>query len=125
CHSHLQTCIIPDRTHSLHSFFLLILRTPPRSTLFPYTTLFRSLLIIDSREHRTQAQNRDAARARLAGLLQDASKRPKKRRPTKRSEEHTSELQSLRHLVCRLLLEKKKKYNNAYTHSDMITARSR
>src|SRR5207237_3059656 len=41
------------------------------------------VLIIDSREHRTQAQNRDAARARLAGLLQDASKRPKKRRPTK------------------------------------------
>jgi ribosome-associated protein len=41
------------------------------------------LLIIDSREHRTQAQNRDAARARLAALLEDASKRPQKRRPTR------------------------------------------
>src|SRR5205814_7132293 len=63
---------------------------PPSSTLFPYTTLFRSLYGLDPA---------DAGDARLVGLLdQDA----------RRSEEHTSELQSLRHLVCRLLLEKKK-----------------
>src|SRR5437899_6373373 len=61
---------------------------PPRSTLFPYTTLFRSHLRI----HRNaQGRDRDA------------------RGPGRRSEEHTSELQSLRHLVCRLLLEKKNK----------------
>src|SRR5439155_18004828 len=63
---------------------------PPSSTLFPYTTLFRS----------HQPPRRDAPRRRVAGL------RPGDRLP--RSEEHTSELQSRGHLVCRLLLEKKK-----------------
>src|SRR6266576_6359497 len=68
-------------------FFFLMIRRPPRSTLFPYTTLFRSR----------------PARARCAG-------RPRSTRPCwPRSEEHTSELQSRRELVCRLLLEKKKK----------------
>src|SRR5471030_3430841 len=69
-------------------FFFLMIRRPPRSTLFPYTTLFRS-------------QGLDQ---RLPGeeLHEEARRDP-------RSEEHTSELQSLRHLVCRLLLEKKKK----------------
>src|SRR5205814_8003083 len=66
-----------------------MLRRPPRSTLFPYTTLFRSL---------------PAPTRRTAGC---ASCRERSLRPS-RSEEHTSELQSLRHLVCRLLLEKKK-----------------
>src|SRR5471030_3478996 len=68
-------------------FFFLMIRRPPRSTLFPYTTLFRS------RPRRKTA----ASRCRVSW----ASRRA-------RSEEHTSELQSLRHLVCRLLLEKKK-----------------
>src|SRR5258705_5459411 len=69
-----------------------MIRRPPRSTLFPYTTLFRSGLA-DLR------RRLDPVRPRLgAGLL---------RGRTGRSEEHTSELQSLRHLVCRLLLEKK------------------
>src|ERR1035438_10621454 len=75
----------PSRS-TLFPFFLMI-RRPPRSTLFPYTTLFRS--------HRNGRWPT-----------------PPNRRPTsgaRRSEEHTSELQSLRHLVCRLLLEKKKK----------------
>src|SRR5215213_10982055 len=67
-------------------FFFLMIRRPPRSTLFPYTTLFRSW---------PRARGRTA---RSAG-----------RRPWPRSEEHTSELQSLTNLVCRLLLEKKKK----------------
>src|SRR2546425_5904647 len=69
-----------------------MIRRPPRSTLFPYTTLFRSHLII--------AGNRTNRRAR-PGHNRYSSK--------DRSEEHTSELQSLAYLVCRLLLEKKKK----------------
>src|ERR1035441_11019283 len=68
-------------------FFFLMIRRPPRSTLFPYTTLFRS-----KRRH---------VRCVLAGNF------PIIRAGQQRSEEHTSELQSLRHLVCRLLLEKK------------------
>src|SRR5262245_64596064 len=79
-------------------------RRQPTSTLFPYTTLFRS-----------QMTDYDPAAARERLALQKAQKRPT-RSPTSRprSEEHTSELQSLRHLVCRLLLEKKKKQNKAY-----------
>src|SRR2546429_761904 len=68
-----------------------MIRRPPRSTLFPYTTLFRSLLLgalgVD------QNENPELTRAKISEL---------------RSEEHTSELQSRLHLVCRLLLEKKK-----------------
>src|SRR5947199_5436726 len=82
-------------------FFFLMIRRPPRSTLFPYTTLFRSGV----RRYRL---------ATGAGPSIDASLCPAfdlacALRPVARSEEHTSELQSLRHLVCRLLLEKKKK----------------
>src|SRR2546422_8303918 len=71
-----------------------MIRRPPRSTLFPYTTLFRS----DSQGRRSTCH--------------PASRRapvPVSQRPPKRSEEHTSELQSRLHLVCRLLLEKKKR----------------
>src|SRR5262245_64737118 len=79
-----------------------MIRRPPRSTLFPYTTLFRS-----------PPDGRDPAHARLSrgqALLLDHQRAPPVRRGGHhRSEEHTSELQSLRHLVCRLLLEKKKK----------------
>src|SRR5262245_65149339 len=76
----------------LSIFFFLMLRPRPRSTLFPYTTLFRSL-----------GKQRSV---RCSGPSW-AAVRSYRSRP--RSEEHTSELQSLRHLVCRLLLEKKKK----------------
>src|SRR6266436_7843309 len=75
-------------------FFFLMIRRPPRSTLFPYTTLFRS----------------SAPRAPPA----PCSTRARWRRG--RSEEHTSELQSRLHLVCRLLLEKKKKHKNTIYH---------
>src|SRR5687767_15322089 len=78
-----------------------MIRRPPRSTLFPYTTLFRSLLI-GSRE-----RGRGAARYSKIGVDEGASVLG--RITWTRSEEHTSELQSLAYLVCRLLLEKKNK----------------
>src|SRR5258705_6002244 len=89
-----------------------MIRRPPRSTLFPYTTLFRSA--VDGRDvqlHRLGLAGRrpgpqlDAARMRLQGILHAQ----RHGRDDGRSEEHTSELQSLRHLVCRLLLDKKEK----------------
>src|SRR5262245_64277469 len=78
-----------------------MIRRPPRSTLFPYTTLFRSPADLEIGGRQAEA------RAQLAELLE----RPQAALCLlgQRSEEHTSELQSLRHLVCRLLLEKKKK----------------
>src|SRR5436853_2074209 len=84
-----------------------MIRRPPRSTLFPYTTLFRS-----RRRPRRWAPG-GCARRRAAGPAQPAGApaQPAQALPASRSEEHTSELQSLRHLVCRLLLEKKKKQN--------------
>src|SRR5438270_9635876 len=83
----------------LHSlFFFLIIRRPPRSTLFPYTTLFRS-------------NDRDQGKAgrHSVGLRLGRGRRWMGRLWWIRSEEHTSELQSQSNLVCRLLLEKKKK----------------
>src|SRR5438034_5462991 len=74
-----------------------MIRRPPRSTLFPYTTLFRSQAAVPA--HRLPA--RQVRRAREG--------RERRIRPEPRSEEHTSELQSHSDLVCRLLLEKKKK----------------
>src|SRR2546422_3181154 len=79
-----------------------MIRRPPRSTLFPYTTLFRSRRRTRSRSHRS-SRPKDSLSWRLSP--------PGGRWPariTARSEEHTSELQSRLHLVCRLLLEKKK-----------------
>src|SRR5882724_10745244 len=83
----------------LFFFFFLMIRRPPRSTLFPYTTLFRSIL--------AGAPKRSGTVSMTLGS-----------RSCLRSEEHTSELQSLRHLVCRLLLEKKK---NKTSHSSPST----
>src|SRR2546422_7780657 len=93
-----------DVSFSLFFFFLMI-RRPPRSTLFPYTTLFRS---------RWPAGGNGPARppSRVAQNPTPCSDR-------ERSEEHTSELQSRLHLVCRLLLEKKKK---KMTNADRIRA---
>src|SRR5947208_9382246 len=85
-------------------FFFLMIRPPPRSTLFPYTTLFRSSAVCDRR----------SAAEYHAGPRHVVHRRPQLdtglagRRIEARSEEHTSELQSPDHLVCRLLLEKKK-----------------
>src|SRR2546422_3202557 len=79
-----------------------MIRRPPRSTLFPYTTLFRSSLEVPPSYASWQTQQGDQEQCRA---LQS------------RSEEHTSELQSRLHLVCRLLLEKKKKINIEIAHS--------
>src|SRR5438874_12365077 len=78
-------------------FFFLMIRRPPRSTLFPYTTLFRSVRACPNSYRRANF-------SRMFRLRTNARAPP-------RSEEHTSELQSRRDLVCRLLLEKKKKTN--------------
>src|SRR2546422_1152037 len=83
-----------------------MIRRPPRSTLFPYTTLFRSPLRHRGAEPQPLPVRRfDGAQARHAGQIDDASRLEQ---TVLRSEEHTSELQSRLHLVCRLLLEKKK-----------------
>src|SRR5437764_7808017 len=84
-----------------------MIRRPPRSTLFPYTTLFRSKQIIpEIASHFLDAEQVSRVRDGRALLLGFG------RRPEERSEEHTSELQSPMYLVCRLLLEKKKKKIN-------------
>src|SRR2546427_8297419 len=85
-----------------------MIRRPPRSTLFPYTTLFRSDPVHRVRRHHCGDGHHRAQRARgnhqvVLAYLEDPASR------TDRSEEHTSELQSQSNLVCRLLLEKKKK----------------
>src|SRR3989442_3366256 len=90
-----------------------MIRRPPRSTLFPYTTLFRSLHTFGD----GTARNQDEL---LAGLAKLRDLRCPARDGGRRSEEHTSELQSRPHLVCRLLLEKKKK--NTVTSSRRGTA---
>src|SRR3989442_2549531 len=80
---------------NLFLFFFLMIRRPPRSTLFPYTTLFRSeAVVVTGQATATERRNAAIATTVVTGA--------------ERSEEHTSELQSRPHLVCRLLLEKKK-----------------
>src|SRR5438093_2956912 len=81
---------MPSPVSRLFSFFFLMIRRPPRSTLFPYTTLFRSRELSGTKHHPLLV---------IAAFIV---------RFLARSEEHTSELQSLTNLVCRLLLEKKK-----------------
>src|SRR5438034_5429750 len=82
-----------------------MIRPPPRSTLFPYTTLFRSVRV-------SRRQQRSASSLTMWKTTWTKPRKlgtPSRRRPKPRSEEHTSELQSHSDLVCRLLLEKKKK----------------
>src|SRR3712207_7744901 len=97
-------------------FFFLMIRRPPRSTLFPYTTLFRSNI----HAHLPLLYTWDAYHSLARQAVpcphwgsEPANPRPL-RRGTRRSEEHTSELQSRQYLVCRLLLEKKKQEHNAH-----------
>src|SRR5687768_18277249 len=93
-----------------------MIRRPPRSTLFPYTTLFRSSLRPPRKAGpRTCSKSSSSSRGNSADSTRSVSRRKRRfgqRRRShflNRSEEHTSELQSRLHLVCRLLLEKKKK----------------
>src|SRR3712207_7171517 len=103
CHTrHVVYCVL---------FFFLMIRRPPRSTLFPYTTLFRSVEVApqhrpgDRRQRQEPQQHHDLHDPGLHLHEEDG-----------RSEEHTSELQSRQYLVCRLLLEKKKN-----TSKEMLT----
>src|SRR3712207_8377183 len=92
-----------------------MIRRPPRSTLFPYTTLFRSASGRSGADaRRAPARDRGGRRVLRGGRVADERGEarpglpgPRARRPPGRSEEHTSELQSRQYLVCRLLLEKK------------------
>src|SRR3712207_7745153 len=99
-----------------------MIRRPPRSTLFPYTTLFRSFgHVVERLLHKAEERNLVVARKPIIHVLNGnrdlkavllakvLSVAPECRHQAKRSEEHTSELQSRQYLVCRLLLEKKKR----------------
>src|SRR5947208_7596650 len=105
----------PVHYHLFIFFFFLMIRRPPRSTLFPYTTLFRShdVVAVDQELHGLIAE-----RPVLSTWCPFSTVRV-----DRRSEEHTSELQSPDHLVCRLLLEKKKKKENQQSilHNTTIT----
>src|SRR5947209_16851164 len=90
-------------TNNLSRFFFIISRRPPRSTLFPYTTLFRSI-----RNGRPTVSSRFAVRISSASTVTVPD----------RSEEHTSELQSRQYLVCRLLLEKKNPRSYPKSHDE-------
>src|SRR3712207_7534450 len=91
--------------------FFLMIRRPPRSTLFPYTTLFRSRGLYSGPDLGRGSPRRHClpADARPAAVFQPGAVREEQEG---RSEEHTSELQSCQYLVCRLLLEKKKKISS-------------
>src|SRR2546425_9006755 len=99
-------------------FFFLMIRRPPRSTLFPYTTLFRSLAV----------QGIEVAHV-VVDLVEPVLEHPQLLEESAgelgvRSEEHTSELQSLAYLVCRLLLEKKNNKNNSPTLAALVASAS-
>src|SRR5262245_63779006 len=106
-------------SHFIVISVFLLLRLPPRSTLFPYTTLFRSL-----KAGETWRMSEELAAPTPTPTPTPAPVPAVQAPPTMvapRSEEHTSELQSLRHLVCRLLLEKKKKQNNTKNNTTNTT----
>src|SRR2546425_4414789 len=101
---HVFSSLLLDVSPLFFFFFFLMIRRPPRSTLFPYTTLFRSGI---GRVH-----DRDAGAARRRHQPRERLDDPLGTQL--RSEDHTSELQSLAYLVCRLLLEKKKQEKKAH-----------
>src|SRR5437773_8779622 len=97
---------IPSTYFWFLSFFFLMLPRPPRSTLFPYTTLFRS------RQGQCSGQS-------CRHVVSSSRRSGARLRSEQRSEEHTSELQSHHDLVCRLLLEKKKKRTSPYSRRSL------
>src|SRR3712207_8200049 len=110
--------------NELYVFFFLMIRRPPRSTLFPYTTLFRSQVITLQVEHRCPGPGIEPRHPQPVLLALEQARvaeaervgPPRGARAEERSEEHTSELQSRQYLVCRLLLEKKKKTTNIMSY---------
>src|SRR3989449_11554261 len=99
-------------------FFFLMIRRPPRSTLFPYTTLFRSQNVVES-ESGSRPEGSHGESYWAGGVSSTLSLSVDFF--AARSEEHTSELQSRLHLVCRLLLEKKKKKNKLHMTKTTLT----
>src|SRR5690606_41742631 len=105
-----------------HAVLFFIELRPPRSTLFPYTTLFRSLFPEGTGPDRYASGGREALRKSVIGCVIDGLTQLFRRAileqaAIRRSEEHTSELQSRENLVCRLLLEKKKNIGHSATES--------
>src|SRR2546427_8651872 len=100
-----------------------MIRRPPRSTLFPYTTLFRSMMVDIPSPAGVMAPVRLIPTVTSSSSISSVNRRhPSARRPALRSEEHTSELQSQSNLVCRLLLEKKKQRDlTHHVHRTQIT----
>src|SRR5260370_10047098 len=98
-----------------------MIRRPPRSTLFPYTTLFRSLVCT---QERILKIFRITGLTKVFGIHDTVDEAIEVRKAEKRSEEHTSELQSHLNLVCRLLLEKKKKKTRNATQTRHINTRN-
>src|SRR5687768_17879397 len=101
-----------------------MIRRPPRSTLFPYTTLFRSSTSNEPLLIRPCFSAASTIASAMRSLIEPpgfwcSSLRKRREPPVSRSEEHTSELQSRLHLVCRLLLEKKKTKNNVLQLADV------
>src|SRR3712207_8833483 len=113
-----MACVNQSPHYDEHRFFFLMIRRPPRSTLFPYTTLFRSLDKEWSQPKRIEEISKLSRFAINPYQLFDgatlffAAKTPQ----SLRSEEHTSELQSRQYLVCRLLLEKKHNIPHSNKH---------
>src|SRR2546430_13156696 len=101
-----------------------MIRRPPRSTLFPYTTLFRSRLPLGGPRRRPQACRRTTPPTARSSARSSAASSVF-RRGAARSEEHTSELQSQSNLVCRLLLEKKKAESDRLVHTWVPRHRTR
>src|SRR3712207_7017147 len=100
-----------------------MIRRPPRSTLFPYTTLFRSCSTTSRRGRRGRRRRRGgwAARRRTSRTpRRRRSPSPRWRSRRRRSEEHTSEIQSRQYLVCRLLLEKKNIYSEIFDEKWLV-----
>src|SRR5260370_23590411 len=97
-----------------------MIRRPPRSTLFPYTTLFRSLRAAGRRLRARAVRRPRGGEARSRGKPQRGGGAGRAAPGRRRSEEHTSELQSHLNLVCRLLLEKKKKVSKEYLDMNLI-----
>src|SRR5260370_23690291 len=108
-----------SRKQRIFAFFFLMIRRPPRSTLFPYTTLFRSRTSL-SRKPASRASRTDSPGRTSNSSNQTVTPRSFAQA---RSEEHTSELQSHLNLVCRLLLEKKNKHRvdkSSVTHTSRV-----